>query len=105
MDRLALPELIAEIQAFLRRLGAREAILFGSRARGEELLRSDVDLIVISPNFAGRPFPERLHLLQEQWTLPVFLEGLPYTPEEVEELRHSRGIVARALEEGIYIYV
>lgn len=104
MDRLALPELIAEIRAFLRRLGATEAVLFGSRARGEELRNSDVDLIVISSTFAGRPFPERLRLLHEQWTLPLFLEGLPYTPEEVEELRHTRGIVARALEEGIRIY-
>jgi len=102
--RFTLLELIAEVQAFLRRLGATEAILFGSRARGEELLNSDVDLVIISPNFAGRTFPERLRLLQEQWTLPLFLEGLPYTPEEIEELRHSRGIVARALEEGIHIH-
>lgn len=105
MACLTLPELIAEVRAFLRRLGAREAILFGSRARGEELLHSDVDLIVISPTFAGRPFPERLRLLQEQWVLPYFLEGLPYTPEEIEKLRRSRGIVARALEEGIHIHV
>ncbi len=104
MAHLSLLELIAEVQAFLRRIGATEAILFGSRARGEELRNSDVDLIVISPTFAGRPFPKRLRLLHEQWILPLFLEGLPYTPEEIEELRHSRGIVARALEEGIRIY-
>ncbi len=104
MAHLSLLELIAEVQAFLCRLGA-EAILFGSRARGEELLNSDVDLIVASPTFAGRPFPERLHLLHEPWALPLFLEVLPYTPEEMEEVHQSRDIVAQALEEGIHIHV
>lgn len=96
--------MMAEIRSFLRRIGASEAILFGSRARGEELSNSDVDLIVVSPRFAGQPFPQRLVFLQQHWTLPLFLEGLPYTPEELERLRHSRGVVARALEEGIRIH-
>lgn len=104
MGRVPLDEVIAEIQALLRRIGAGEAILFGSRARGEELSNSDVDLIVVSPRFAGQPFPQRLVFLQQHWTLPLFLDGLPYTPEELERLRQSRGVVARALEEGIHIY-
>ena len=104
MDRITLPDLIATVRTFLQRVGAQEAILFGSRARGEELLNSDVDLIVISPAFAGQPFPERLVLLHQHWPLPLFLEGLPYTPGELEQLRHTRGIVAHALEEGIRIH-
>ncbi len=103
MDRIALPELIREVRAFLRRVGAGEAILFGSRAREEELANSDVDLIVISPSFAGRPFPERLVFLHEHWILPLYLEGLPYTPDEVERLRHTSGVVAQALREGIHV--
>jgi len=53
-----------EIRGFVRkvkeRFGPAVIILFGSRARGEELKHSDYDLIVVSRKFEGMPFLERL---------------------------------------------
>jgi len=42
-----------------RKLDLDRLILFGSRARGDHLLASDYDFIVVSEAFAGQPFPTR----------------------------------------------
>ncbi|MGE5577404.1 MAG: nucleotidyltransferase domain-containing protein [Syntrophothermus sp.] len=50
-DNLLQPEqlkLIREIQSFLREIKAAKGILFGSRAKGEEVSTSDVDLVVLA---------------------------------------------------------
>ena len=104
MAETHLENLRQEIAVFLKRIEAEEAILFGSRACGEELSTSDVDLIVISQKFFGQPFPERMVALHRDWRLPMFLEALPYTPDELMELAKSRGVVAEALKSGIRIY-
>jgi len=93
-------DLMTEIADFLAVVGAEEGILFGSRAKGEELKTSDVDLIVISHKFAQQPFPERLVHLQQHWKLPLFLEALAYTPDELKRLAKTRGVVAEALKSG-----
>jgi len=97
-------ELIEEILAFLRRVGVEEAILYGSRARGEELKSSDVDLIVISPRFEGTRFVDRIGPLLGEWPcgLPP-LEVLAYTPEEFERVRHGFGIERTADREGVRV--
>ena len=40
-----------------------EAYLFGSWARGDWLVDSDVDVVVVSPDFRGVPWLKRLELL------------------------------------------
>lgn len=97
-------ELIIEIREFLKTIGAKKAILFGSRASNEHLERSDVDLIVIDSKFAQMKFVDRLVFLHTYWKLPYFLEGLSYTPEEFEQLEKTRGIIREAKEHGIVIY-
>jgi len=84
-------------------VGAEEGYLFGSRARGDHLENSDVDLLIISRRFAGLKFPWRLIALQEHWDLLFFLEALPYTREKAETLAATRGVVAEALSNGIRI--
>lgn len=96
-------ELISEIKEFLRTVGAEEAILFGSRASGEHLERSDVDLIVIGDKFDTMRFVDRLVFLHRHWRLPYFLEGLAYTRKEIEQLEKTRGIIREAKEHGIVI--
>jgi predicted nucleotidyltransferase len=89
---------------FLRRVDERfpleRAVLFGSRARGDELAESDYDLLLVSPGFAGLAFAERIAEVQGLWELPESVEPLCYTPEELERKRHEIGIVAEALREG-----
>ena len=98
-------ELIEEIKSFLKDIGAEEAILFGSRAVDEHLKRSDVDLIVIDDKFGAMKFVDRLVFLHRHWKLPYFLEGLPYTREEFEQLEKTRGIIREAKTHGIVIRV
>jgi uncharacterized protein len=94
--------LIEAIAEFMRRVDVEEAILFGSRARGEELRGSDVDLIVISPRFEGIRFTDRIGPLLGEWPrdLPS-LEVLAYTPEEFERARRGTRIERTADREGV----
>ena len=81
----------------------RHFIMFGSRARGDELLTSDVDLIVVSEGFSGQKFQRRPLAVLELWSDIVDLEALCYTPEEFARLKERMGIVRRAVEEGIEV--
>ena len=100
MDR---DQLLDHIRRFLQVIGAEEGYLFGSRARNEPLLNSDVDLLIVSDAFEGIPFPRRLVQMHRHWFLPYFLEALPYTRQEVARLSQSRGVVVAALRDGIHI--
>ena len=83
------------------RLAPLQAIAFGSRARGDALSTSDLDLILVSPWFASVPFLRRAPAVLEMLDYPGGLELLCYSPEEFEEKRQELGIVRVALEEGI----
>lgn len=77
-----------------------KVIAFGSRARGEALEDSDLDLILVSPRFASMRFIERPVRVLETLDYPGGLELLCYTPEEFERKREELGIVRVAVEEG-----
>jgi len=99
------PKVAAFVRDHLPRLRERFAplrvILFGSRARGEALSTSDLDLILVSPRFASVPFLERPVKILESLGYPGGLELLCYTPEEFEAKREEMGIVRVAVMEGI----
>lgn len=76
-------------------------ILFGSRARKDNLLESDVDMIIVSKKFIEFPWPKRIGDVGELWDGLVPLEPLCYTPEEFERKKKQIGIVKQAVEEGI----
>lgn len=94
----------AGLAKFLRRVGERfpleRALLFGSRARGDELAESDYDLLLVSPSFAELAFTDRIAAVLDFWELQEPLEPLCYSPPELERKRHEIGIVAEALREG-----
>jgi len=94
--------MIEEIKQFMRRVGVEEAILYGSRARGDNLKSSDVDMILISPRFEGIRFIERLPPLHRAWHIPeLFPEVLAYTPEEFEAAQDYLGIEREAARTGM----
>ena len=95
---------LADIQEFLHKVGAVRGILFGSRARGDYLISSDVDLIVIRDDFANTSFPQRMVFLHEHWDFPYYLEGLPYTEEEFARLQRTSSVVQDAIRYGIEIH-
>ncbi len=92
------------IKDFLRRIKRKyspeKVILFGSRARGEHLEDSDVDLIIVSKKFEGMNFLERIRRVATEWRGLVAIEPLCYTPEEFEKMRKGITIVREALKHG-----
>jgi len=103
-EPLAIPPEVGRLKdALARRFRLTRMILFGSRARGDHLRTSDVDLIVVSPDFVDMPFLKRIREVVALWEGDLDLEVLPYTPEELARKENEIGIVARAVREGIEI--
>lgn len=93
---------VAEHLPRLRRIYAPDLVLaFGSRARGDALEDSDLDLIVVSGRFEGVPFLERMSRLMTELDVPFAVDVLCYTPEEFAAKREEIGTVSAALEEGL----
>lgn len=80
-------------------------LIFGSRARGDHLLESDVDLIIVSSKFKGINWLTRIREISDLWPGLVLLEPLCYTPKEFEEKRKEIGIVNQAIKEGLELGV
>jgi predicted nucleotidyltransferase len=67
-------------------LRVEEIIIFGSTARGERLWDSDIDLIVISEDFAEMNLHERRVFLLRFWKHKrIVLEGFGLTREEYND--------------------
>lgn len=96
-----------EIEKFLKRveqaIRIEKVIVFGSRARGDNLADSDVDLIIVSEDFEGIPYYERMDKLILLWESPLDLDVLCYTPEEFQMKKEEICIVKQAVEEGVVI--
>jgi uncharacterized protein len=105
MDRIPDKEtmkLIGKHISFLKKKFAPERIiLFGSRARGDNLKESDIDLLVVSEKFADIPFRERMIEAYGMWDKKQDLEQICYTAAELNEMSKRIGIVKTALSEGI----
>ncbi len=88
MDRNTV-ETIGRYKEELRRLGIwpERVILYGSHAKGQAMEHSDVDVVVVSRDFAPLNLRERLELLglaAARIMEPV--QALGYTPEEFAAL-------------------
>jgi predicted nucleotidyltransferase len=78
-----------------------EAILFGSSTRGDRLIESDIDLIVISSDFKNMDFSQRFLILQKNWKSKTELEAFGFTPEEFAKLKDKSMILQEAVEHGV----
>lgn len=78
-------------------------ILFGSRAKNEELLESDYDVLIVSKNFEGINFFKRTEKMYDYWNKKQALEAICYTPKEFNEKSTRMGIVSEAIKTGIQI--
>lgn len=85
-----------------RRYRLEKAILFGSRARGDQLNDSDYDVLLVSDDFKGIFFSQRSARMYEFWAhYPHEIEPLCYTHDEFEQKKKELGIVRQAVAEGI----
>lgn len=82
----------------------QKVILFGSRARGEFRRDSDFDLLVIKESDEPR-YRRSIPLYVALADLPVEVEVVVYTPEEVAEWSEvPQAFVTTAVREGTTIY-
>lgn len=94
---------VAAYIATLRAAGITVATLvwYGSRARGAARdARSDFDLIVVAPEFAGMAWVDRLVAAYRHWPIAHAADILCYTPGEFERLSRRASIVREALQTG-----
>ena len=105
MGRIADPVVKRFAARYLPRLRRRYqpqlVLVFGSRARGDALAESDLDLLVVSERFRGMSFLERSSAVLTALDTPFAVDVLCYTPEEFARKRRELGIVSLALEEGV----
>jgi predicted nucleotidyltransferase len=79
-------------------------ILFGSQARGDARPNSDFDVLVIKPSDEPR-YRRSIPLYVALADLPVEVEVMVYTPEEVDEWSQvPLAFVTTAVREGTTIY-
>ena len=66
MDKDAVVEIVDRFRRGLEARGIRpqKVILYGSRATGAATCDSDIDVVVISSDFSGKGFWERVDLLE-----------------------------------------
>jgi len=95
--REVLERRLQEVLELLPRLDVERAILFGSMARGEIGMRSDIDLLLIRKTEA--PFVRRPLELEEIKGVDLIV----YTPEEFEAMK-ERPFIKAILREGKVIY-
>lgn len=76
-------------------------LVFGSRAQGHAFKHSDLDVLVVSPAFAGMKWLERAGRVYEDCDIHLDVELLCYTPEEYAGKLEELGIVRTATLEGV----
>ena len=106
MDKIRDEFVIDNLKEFKRKISLKynidKIILFGSRARGDNLENSDVDVIVVSSDFNGS-IRHRSSEILEYWDTYPDLEVICYTPEEFKRKKKEIGLVQTAVKQGIVI--
>jgi len=79
-------------------------ILFGSAARGEAGVDSDIDLLVVKSNVKHRMrLAQLIHI--SLFGIPASVDVVVVSPEDVERYRHGVGtVIGPALKEGREVY-
>lgn len=100
-------DLIRGVERFAKRLSKElkvaKVTVFGSRISGTYDEYSDVDLIIVSPEFRGKKFRERALGFYKYWDLDYPVDFLCFTPEEYEEKKKGITIVREAIKEGVEV--
>ena len=92
------------IEYLLQKIRVDQAVLFGSHARGEADEWSDVDLAVISPDFARMSHQKVMDLLVEVGlTVHSSVEIRLYTPKDLREARPTN-FLGYILAQGKLVY-
>ena len=102
--RIDKPTIQAVARLIVERFDPEQVILFGSHARGQAGVHSDVDLLVVMRGVAegGRGNPVR-RAIAERFVLPV--DVIIRSPEAMAQQRQDPySLIHKALEEGEVLY-
>jgi uncharacterized protein len=104
MGRISNKSIIGLVEDFVKDINKvykiDKAILFGSRARDDWLYSSDIDLIIVSDDFEGIGFLDRISLIAHKWDNPIVLSPICYTRDEFNRKKEEIGLVKEADETG-----
>jgi hypothetical protein len=89
-----LPRLVARYQPI-------RVLVFGSRARGDALKDSDLDVLIVAEAFGGIRWLDRPVRVAEDCDIRFGVELLCYTPDEYQRKLGELGIVRTATDEGM----
>lgn len=96
------------LKNFSPNIRVKGVFLFGSYATGKIRKNSDVDLIIISPDFKKINFIKRLEILSQfrknKITRLMPMDIFGYTPEEFKNIDRESIIMKQAKKEGKMIY-
>ena len=86
-----------------KKINIQMFILFGSRARGDEIDNSDIDILIVSNSFDGIKYHKRSPQFYLMWDLPYDIDILCLTPKEFNLKKDQLGVIQEAVKEGIEI--
>lgn len=96
LDRAALVA-----QSLETRLGVRAVVVFGSVARGDFNMYSDIDVLVVADDLPG-DYRQRLDAIG--WPPPARVEPVAWTPQEYRSQRARRNPIAvEAERDGVWL--
>jgi predicted nucleotidyltransferase len=104
MDKNAVLDIVSRFRKAIESQGIRinKLILFGSYAKGAYREGSDIDIVVVSEDFAAKGYWERTEILSDA-IYEVFqpIEAVALTPEEWEK---GESVVVEYARNGEVVY-
>ncbi len=99
-------EWVHELVNKLSEVGVRveEVKIFGSTAKGDFIESSDVDMVIVSQDWSGMSFVDRLAILYRLWDKPVDAHFIPLTRRELEKKIRTSVALRDASRYWITIY-
>jgi predicted nucleotidyltransferase len=86
----------------IQKIDPDKILLFGSLAKKNVSLTSDIDIIIIKET--ERSFKERMNELYSIIDYRYPTDMFYYTPDEIQRLKEKNYFIKHALSEGIWIY-
>jgi len=88
MDKKAVLDIVGRFRQGIEARGvkAQRVILYGSHATGKGTIESDIDIVVISDDWFGKGFWERIGILSDViYEISEPIEAVAMTPKEWEQ--------------------